>query len=197
MPISDKDLHIETEEMQRDGKDTYYNHKYEPTSYEVLEVLFKELQLSKDNGFVDYGCGMGRLIFYVHHLFHCRSVGVELNEEYYKDACNNLESYSKHTIHAKRDIHFHLQKAEEYEISKEDTIFYFFNPFSIEIFRKVVTKILRSMEEAFRKITIVLYYPDREYTYYLEEFTNFQCVARINADKNNKDEREGFLVYEL
>lgn len=33
--MTDKDLCIETEEIQTDGKDTYYCHRYEPTPYEV------------------------------------------------------------------------------------------------------------------------------------------------------------------
>ena len=38
--MTDKDLCIETEEIQTDGKDTYYCHRYEPTPYEVLDELF-------------------------------------------------------------------------------------------------------------------------------------------------------------
>lgn len=191
----DKELHIQTEEIQRDGKDTYYCHKYEPTSYEVLDILFHELELEKSAGFVDYGCGMGRLVYYVHHRFHCNSVGVELNNTYYKDACKNLVSYSKHNKSALQDIHFINEKAEEYKVQKEDTVFYFFNPFSIEIFRKVVVNIQKSMEEYWRKVTIILYYPDSEYTYFLEEYTNFSLDMQIKVDSNGKDEREGFLVY--
>lgn len=191
----DKELHIQTSEIQQDGKDTYYFHRYEPTSYEVLEVLFDELKLEKGTGFVDYGCGMGRLNFYIHHMFHCRSVGVEINSEYYNKALKNLETYCKYNKNATKDILFHLKKAEEYVICQEDTVFYFFNPFSIEIFQKVITNIQRSLEENWRDIMIILYYPDYEYLYFLEEFTNFYLYRRIIIDKTGKDEREGFLVF--
>ncbi len=43
----DKKLHIYTSEIQRDGKDTYYFHKYEPTSYEVLAFFFDRFHLDK------------------------------------------------------------------------------------------------------------------------------------------------------
>jgi len=193
--ITDRELHIKTQEMQRDGKDTYYFHKYEPTSYEVLEALVQELSISRDDGFVDYGCGMGRLNFYVHHFFHCRSVGVELNEQYYNDAIKNLNSYSRHHKHATQDISFYHLKAEEYEVRKEDTVFYFFNPFSSEIFRKVIAKIQRSLEDNFRHVSIILYYPDIEYTYFLRNCTNFMCVNRVAVSKKSKDEKEEFLIY--
>lgn len=193
----DKELHIQTSEIQRDGKDNYYFHRYEPTSYEVLDVLFCKIQLEKNDGFVDYGCGMGRLNFYVQHMFHCRSVGIELNQDFYQKANDNLEAYSKHNKNAIRDIHFYLDKAEEYKVSREDTVFYFFNPFSIEIFRKVVANIQRSMEENWREVTIILYYPDREYTYFLEECSNFTLYEKISIDQTGKDEREEFLVYKV
>ena len=191
----DKELHIQTEEIQKDGKDTYYCHKYEPTSYEVLDILFKVLELQNSDGFVDYGCGMGRLNFYVHHTFHCRSMGIELNTSYYTDACKNLTTYSKYNKTAKQDIHFVNEKAENYEVHNQDTVFYFFNPFSIEIFRKVVAKIQKSMEKNWRKVRVILYYPDEEYTYFLDECTCFDLDMQIKVDRNGKDEREGFLIY--
>lgn len=191
----DNKLHIQTSGIQHDRKDTYYFHRYEPTSYEVLDILFDELQLEKNDGFVDFGCGMGRLNFYVHHTFRCRSVGVEMNPEYYNKAIENIESYSKHNKNATRDIQFHLRKAEEYAISSEDTVFYFFNPFSIEIFRKVIANIQRSLEENWRDVMIVLYYPDRDYMYFLEEYSNFSLYQQIIIDQTGKDEREAFLIF--
>lgn len=191
----DNKLHIQTSGIQHDGKDTYYFHRYEPTSYEVLDLLFDELQLEKNDGFVDFGCGMGRLNFYVHHIFCCRSVGVEINREYYNKAIENIKSYSKHNKNAVRDIQFHLKKAEEYVISSEDTVFYFFNPFSIEIFRKVVANIQRSLEENWRDVMIVLYYPDQEYIFFLEEYSNFSLYKQIIIDQTGKDEREAFLIF--
>ena len=52
--MTDKDLCIETEEIQTDGKDTYYCHRYEPTPYEVLDELFTFYTPEKTDVFVDY-----------------------------------------------------------------------------------------------------------------------------------------------
>ena len=68
--MTDKDLCIETEEIQTDGKDTYYCHRYEPTPYEVLDELFTFYTPEKTDVFVDYGCGMGRLNFYIEKSIH-------------------------------------------------------------------------------------------------------------------------------
>lgn len=45
--MDDKTLHIQTDFIQQDGKDTFYNHRYEPTPYDVLDNLFSVLLLSR------------------------------------------------------------------------------------------------------------------------------------------------------
>lgn len=57
----DSFLQIHTEEIQEDGLDTYHCHRYEPTPYRVLEVLFDAFPLTKEDVLLDYGSGLGRL----------------------------------------------------------------------------------------------------------------------------------------
>ena len=45
----DSFLQIHTEEIQEDGLDTYHCHRYEPTPYRVLEVLFDAFPLTKED----------------------------------------------------------------------------------------------------------------------------------------------------
>ena len=138
---------------------------------------------------------MGRLNFYVQHRFSCQTTGIELNETYYEIALKNLNSYKG--IHHEQ-IHFHLVSAIEYTIEVSQNIFYFFNPFSIEIFMHVVGNILDSFYEHPRKITIMLNYPDSEYIYYLNEYTPFSLIQEIKVpDKYEKDSRECVLIYEM
>ena len=57
--------------IQTSGEDKYHTsakyHRYEPTPYDVLETLFNHYQLTKNDHIVDFGCGKGRLNFYIHH----------------------------------------------------------------------------------------------------------------------------------
>ena len=92
--MTDKDLCIETEEIQTDGKDTYYCHRYEPTPYEVLDELFTFYTPEKTDVFVDYGCGMGRLNFYIEKRYSLSSTGVEYSPVYYKKALENKKTYN-------------------------------------------------------------------------------------------------------
>ena len=50
----DSFLQIHTEEIQEDGLDTYHCHRYEPTPYRVLEVLFDAFPLTKEDVLLDW-----------------------------------------------------------------------------------------------------------------------------------------------
>lgn len=187
-------LGIQTEEIQKDGKDTYHFHRYEPTPYEVMDALFDVFTPNSDDVLVDYGCGLGRLNFYLEHRFGIRSVGVEMADEYYKRSMKNLASYKG----KKDNIVFCHAKAEDYAVSSDTTIFYFFNPFSVDIFRRVINRILCSVNEHPRAITLILYYPEDDTVFYLEKHTTFRLIDEIAAcDNIRNDRRERFCLYRL
>ncbi|MDO5521800.1 MAG: class I SAM-dependent methyltransferase [bacterium] len=187
-------LNIQTEEIQKDGKDTYYNHRYEPTPYELLDQFFDEYPLKKDDSFVDYGCGPGRVLFYIHHRFHCEVTGVEYNEEYYKKCVDNIKSYKG--THKKK-VHVCHCGAQDYIVDDRQTVFYFFNPFSIEIFMHTLSQIQDSLLRCPREIKLIMYYPDSEYIYYLENYTEFCLTKTIPVGTGSrKDSRESFLIWQ-
>lgn len=53
------------------------NNPYEPTPYPVLERLANSGLVGKRNLLVDYGCGKGRVGFYLSYQARCRTLGVE------------------------------------------------------------------------------------------------------------------------
>ncbi|WP_312371969.1 SAM-dependent methyltransferase [Lachnoclostridium sp.] len=189
----DKLLNIQTEGIQRDGKDTYHFHRYEPTPYEVLDQLFHAYPLSKDDILVDFGCGKGRLNFYIHHRFHCKTVGVEYNDDFYQCAIKNLESYNSSK---KEEIQFESIYATAYEVGENDSVFYFFNPFSFPIFSSVVHHILDSVLKYPRKVSLILYYPDEEYTNFLNQQTPFQLEKDVEVYAiHSNDTRDRYMIY--
>ncbi|MCL6574477.1 MAG: class I SAM-dependent methyltransferase, partial [Bacillus sp. (in: Bacteria)] len=138
----DKLFNIKTSGDQEGINKSLHYHRYEATPYSALEELFSNYRLHSSDHFVDFGCGKGRLNFYIHHLFNAMVVGVEMNEAYYQKAVKNRISYLKKTNSGKDKIHFCCCLAEEYQIDPLDNRFYFFNPFSLQIFRKIINNIL-------------------------------------------------------
>jgi SAM-dependent methyltransferase len=194
----DKLMNIKTGGEQKGfNKDAYY-HRYEPTPYSALEALFNIYELNSSDRVVDFGCGKGRLNFYIHHFFHATVVGIEMNETFYQDAVRNRNNYVKKMHNRYNNIHFHCCLAEEYQVNSLDNRFYFFNPFSINIFMNIINNILVSMEKSERDIELVLYYPSEDYIFFLENHTTFELkVEVILPDLYEKNPNERFLIYRL
>lgn len=191
-------LNIKTVGDQRGFNDSFHYHRYEPTPYRALEILCKHYELKSSDSIVDFGCGKGRLNFYFHHLYHASVVGIEMNELFYQEAMENCRNYMKKHKSSEDKIHFHCCLAEEYQISPSDNHFYFFNPFSIQIFMKIINNILISVEQSVRDVELVLYYPSEDYIYFLENDTSFELNQEVTLpgfSKHNPHER--FLIYRL
>ncbi len=157
------------------------HHRYEATPYVALDKLFQVYQLKKTDHFVDFGCGRGRVAFYIHYHFHLPVTGIEANDETFAEALDNKERYRLGAKHINAPIHFEFGLAEDYEVTPMDNCFYFFNPFSVHIFAKVVQNILRSVKKRKRPVELILYYPLPEYKRFLKENTPFQLLNKVRA----------------
>lgn len=194
----DKLLNINTIGNQNWKSTSTHNHPYEPTLYIALEELFENYKLREDDHIVDFGCGMGRLIFYINYNFQSYAKGVEINERYYEEALINKINYKKKNKKYMDKINFYCDLAQQYKISYLDNKFYFFNPFSIQIFSKVIDNILESYENNIRDMDIIMYYPSNEYLDFLDYKTPFTLNKEVNLTKlYEKDHREKFVIYSL
>ena len=132
----DKLLKIKTTGRD-DSRSDQYCYPYEPTPYCVLERLAYCGYLGKKNHLIDYGCGKGRVDFFLAWQVRCRTTGVEYDERMIKAAEENRQravSGAKTT--------FILENAALFQVPESADRFYFFNPFSVEILRKVLAGIL-------------------------------------------------------
>ncbi|PEJ57701.1 SAM-dependent methyltransferase [Bacillus sp. AFS002410] len=191
-------LNIKTEGEQKGFNASFHYHRYEATPYSALEQLFQQYLISCDDRVVDFGCGKGRLNFYLNNKFDATVVGIEMNEKYYSEAVENKENYLKKKRISEDKILFYCCLAEDYSIAPSDNRFYFFNPFSIQIFRSIINNILISVEQSKREIEIILYYSSDDYIYFLENQTAFELKQEIilpDIYKQNPYER--FLIYRL
>lgn len=188
----DTKLHIRTSGRD-DSRADNDHHPYEPTPYKVLERLTESEYISADNIVIDYGCGKGRVGFYLHHMIGCKTIGLEYDENICQQALYNLDCYGK-----KEGISFLWENAAEYQIEDADC-FYFFNPFSVEILHSVLARILDSYYEKPREMKLFFYYPDDEYVAYLMSQDALMFVDEINCQDlyNEKDEREKILIFEI
>lgn len=173
----------------------HYN-RYEATPYKALEKLFSKYKLSEADQVVDFGSGRGRVAFYIHNRFQIPVIGVEANEQTLDEAFQNKYSYRRTASHIPAPIRFEFGLAEQYEVQPTHNCFYFFNPFSVHIFKRVVRNIISSFEKNPRIIDLILYYPIAEYKQFLHNHTRFRLINKVRLS-GVQDPREKFVIYRL
>lgn len=176
-----------------DSMEDVYHHPYEPTPYCVLERLADSGYIQKGDVVVDYGCGKGRVGFFLHEQLGCKAIGVEFDEETWQQALNNGRTggYGE-------KVSFICADAAVYEVEDGDR-FYFFNPFSVEVLRSVLGRILDSYYEDPRDILLFFYYPDDTYVAQLMTQPELDFVDEIDCRDlfNGNDPREKILIFEV
>lgn len=188
-------LGIRTVGMREWNDDNIQYYRYEPTPYKALDILAENYDFMGVDRVVDFGCGRGRVTFYIHNRFHLSVTGIEANSTTYEEALENIATYRSKANHITAPIEFRLGLAQHYKIDKTENCFYFFNPFSVHIFRKVVNNILRSVEKDRRTVDLILYYPFPDYIDFLR-ITPFTMIDDIEVPRAT-DIRERFLIYRL
>ena len=189
----DKLLQIRTAGRDASGADEYH-HPYEPTPYSVLECLADSGLIGKDDVVLDYGCGKGRVGFFLSHRRAAKTIGIEYDARIYQDALENQK-----TAISRIKPDFVLTKAEEYEVPQDVNRCYFFNPFSVEILHKVMARIIESWYENPREVFLFFYYPANEYISYLMTVDELEFYDEIECDDlfEGNDPRERILIFQL
>lgn len=194
----DRILRIQTTGMREWQHQSSHYNRYEATPYAALNVFFTEYELQRSDRVVDFGCGKGRLAFYLHNRFQVSITGIEMSGQLYQEALENHASYMRKAKQSPGIIRFEHCLAEQYEVEAGDNRFYFFNPFSLQIFTKVIQSILRSVEQYPRSVELILYYPTSEYIEFLEMSTPFELLKGVKVPgAYDENDHEIFLVFGL
>ena len=189
----DKLLQIKTVGRDELGADEYH-HPYEPTPYRVLERLAGSGLLGKGDVVLDYGCGKGRVGFFLSYRTRAKTIGIEYDERIYQGALEN-----QRTTVSRIKPDFIFARAEEYEVPWSVNRCYFFNPFSVEILHKVMARILESWYENPREVFLFFYYPAGEYISYLMTVDELEFYDEIECDDlfEGSDPRERIMIFQL
>lgn len=189
----DKLLQIKTSGRDDSNADIY-RYPYEPTPYSVLERLANIGFIRKKDVVLDYGCGKGRVDFFLSYQTKANTIGVEYDERIYQSAIENKKS----AISGGKS-EFVLTRAEEYKVPSDVNRFYFFNPFSVELLRKVMARIIESYYENPREALLFFYYPSEEYISYLMTVDALEFYDEIACDDlfPTNDSRERIMIFSL
>ncbi len=123
---------------------------YTPLPYVMITRMFEVLKPTKDDVFLDVGCGKGRVLCCASRLPMKRVVGIEQNDQLLKVAGRNVECLRG----ACTPVDLVCTSAETYSYDGA-TIVYLYNPFNERITRVMTARLRESVARAPRKLRIV------------------------------------------
>ena len=187
----DRQLKINT--IGRDDKIAdEYRYPYEPTPYCVLQRLADCGLIGEADVVLDYGCGKGRVDFFLAHETKAGTIGIEYDDRIWSAAVENGKT-------AASKAQFILTRAEVYDVPPEVNRCYFFNPFSVEILHKVMARILESYYGDPREIFLFFYYPSDDYIAFLMTVDELEFYDEIPCDDlfETNAARERIMIFSL
>jgi len=189
----DNSLKIKTIGRDEENADQY-RFPYEPTPYCVLERLADSGLIGEGDVVLDYGCGKGRADFFLASQTKATAIGIEYDERIYQSALENQQ-----TALSGARTQFVLARAEEYAVPQEVGRFYFFNPFSVELLRKVMARVIESYYDSPRELYLFFYYPSDEYISYLMTVDELIFYDEIDCSDlfAGNDPRERIMIFSL
>lgn len=190
--LKDRQLNINTIGRDETHSDEHHS-PYEPTPYCVLDRMLDNGVFDEVSSLIDFGCGKGRVSFYLAYRCGIRTIGIEKESVFYKAAVKNLSGFSKNNL-----IQFENDSAELYNIPSENNAFFFFRPFSDVILRRVIRNIIVSYYDYPRKIKLIFYYVTPEYISCLGDYPEFRLTQDIDCRDlfRSKDTKDRILLYQ-
>jgi len=119
-----------------------------PTDPFVLDLLFRNIRIKKDDILVDIGCGRGRVInWWLSQGLQNRIIGIEIDSE--------IADNTKKRLRIHNNVKIVTANAAEFIIN-EGSIFYLFNPFDHNLMKQF-SKNMKSAFQDDRHIQIFYY----------------------------------------
>ncbi|MGH7696219.1 MAG: class I SAM-dependent methyltransferase [Gemmatimonadaceae bacterium] len=131
---------------------------YQATSAFAFTRLLRKVDVPRQCGFVDFGCGRGRVLLLAADAGFERVVGIEFAAELAADARRNVERWTQTSA---RTCHLNVIEGDvlDYAVSKHDAVFFLFNPFDDVVLDGVLDRIEFSLDMNPREAWIIYHNP--------------------------------------
>ncbi len=136
-----------------------HGHDYRPIPCQLLDWSLAgiDYDLSKLT-FIDYGAGKGRaMLLAAEHPF-AAVTGIEFAEELHDDASMNIAQYPRSRMRC-RNVECVLEDASQVGPPEGEAVYFFFNPFSREVFAEILHNIVMSYRHQPRRLHLILVDP--------------------------------------
>jgi precorrin-6B methylase 2 len=152
------EVYVQTRDLGYQDPNWFY-HEPTPSCYTFRAAMRRFVRPTRNDVFLDYGSGLGRVVLMAAAFPLRKVIGVEYSAQLCRDAERILAPVRPRL----RCPQVELVQADAgaYQPPDDATIFYFFNPFGGETLEKALANLRGSLRRAPRKITVLSYNPVR------------------------------------
>jgi SAM-dependent methyltransferase len=127
---------------------------YHPSPNGMIKRILQPREVSSEDVFIDFGCGVGRVVLEVGRRYPFkRVIGVDFVPELVdiarETAARNLDRLRC------REIELVLEDVVDYQVPDDVTVTYLFDPFRGEVFDTLVAKLLQSVDRNPRRLRFI------------------------------------------
>jgi SAM-dependent methyltransferase len=136
------------------GIESPFSINYYPSDYRSLYKAFRRLRIRPhEDAFLDYGCGLGRVLVVAGTFLFRRVIGVELVPEWARIAAENLRR-ARSELRCP-DLQVFQADAAAYPVPADVTLVFFYSPFHGPLLSSALAAIRSSLDQAPRRLRVV------------------------------------------
>jgi SAM-dependent methyltransferase len=154
--------HGETSErvtMEELGLEGGEYHEYEPSAWRALGLALRGIEIGPDDGFVDIGCGKGRVLLQATRRPFGRVLGVELSPRLAEQARGLVANARRRRC---RSVEVIVADVTRWELPEDITIAYAYNALHGESLQQMLDRLAESVRRAPRRLLFVYANPEHE-----------------------------------
>jgi SAM-dependent methyltransferase len=126
---------------------------YEAGNWLDLPRALRGSEITREDVFLDLGCGKGRALLMASLYPFRRVTGVELSAELAAAAVRNLKSFRPRT--RCRRVEVVVADASNYRVADDVSVAYLYNPFRDETFDRAIANLIASIDRNPRRVRLI------------------------------------------
>jgi predicted RNA methylase len=130
--------------------DDDYRLGFRAISYLGIERLMRKLEPSRTEALLDMGCGAGRAACVAAQYPFARVIGIEIDERLCALAQRNACRLRRYAVRPE----IVCADAAKYRVPDDITVVFLYNPFSGEVLKTALTRVLESYDRAPRRLKL-------------------------------------------
>jgi SAM-dependent methyltransferase len=159
---------------------------YEPIDYRCFDQVLDYLQpITPEDGFLDYGCGMGRAVILAGMQPFGTVLGIEFNSKLVEIGGKLLQKLRSRGVFSAKQVAILERDATQFEVPANINYIFLFNSFTGRVLEQTLEQVRRSLEKHPRRLKLI----------YLQPLIDENPMTRVSWLRQEADLPTGYWMH--